>query len=161
MQQHTYVDTKWLPTLYSFLWLCQNIPIQNKTADVHLTQTHTWTRSRGGHVVDEVLEGCPYSDVGVVHGGVLLIGHSVVDDWATVAEVEDGHQHEAQHTDWHCDHCGKAHWTKCGGLHRRNWERKTVRGRKGVNVYLTSALLVQIYWNTINWNWLFIYSAPS
>lgn len=74
-------------------------------------QHRTWSGAWGGHVVDEVLQRCSNSDEGVVHGGVLLIGHPMVvvmmgpgtpgpQTPMIVANIERQDQQQAEHTHW-------------------------------------------------------------
>lgn len=91
----------------------------------HLAVCHTWSRSRGGHVVDEVLQGSPARDEGMIHGGVLLIGNAVVVGTGTsstqahavtVAYIKGHHQQQTQDTHWSCDHRRQGHRPQRGGL---------------------------------------------
>lgn len=83
----------------------------------------TWSRARGGHVVDEVLQCCSNSDEGMVHGGVLFIGHPVVvvmvgpgapgpQSPVAVADIKCHNKQQAEHTHRAGDHRCKGHGTQ-------------------------------------------------
>lgn len=69
----------------------------------------TGTRPWRGHVVDEVFKRGSHGDEGVVHGGIFLIRHAVVDDRAAVADVEHCDHHEAHYAHGTSDKSRKRH----------------------------------------------------
>lgn len=125
----------------------QPVPWHQDTGGQH----STWSRAWGGHVVNEILQRRSNGDEGMVHGGVLLVGHPVVvmvvgpgtaspQPPVIVANIEHHDQQEAEQTHWAGNHRCKGNRAKrrgylcCGNCrtqrrqrHRVDWETRWIQ----------------------------------
>lgn len=104
----------------------------------------TWSGAWGGHVVNEILQRCADGDEGMVHGGVLLVGHPVVvmvvgpgtagpQPPVIVANIEHQDQQEAEQTHWASNYRCEGNGAERGGCFWRGNCRTQRRHRHGVD----------------------------
>lgn len=103
------------------------------------TRVPTWSRARGGHIVDEVLQRCSNSNERMVQGGVLFIGHPVVvvmvgpsspscQAPVAVANIKCYNKQQAEQAHWAGNHCCEGHRAQrrrlfCGDCRKERTQR--------------------------------------